>query len=107
MKKGMIKVSVLYPNGEGHKFDMDYYCNVHSPMVAELLGDAIKGSAVENGLGGPEPGSEPAFVAMGHMYFDSLEAFQNAFGPNAEKIMNDIPNYTNIEPQIIISEVMM
>jgi len=35
----MIKVSVLYPNGEGKKFDMDYYFNQHVPMVGGLLGD--------------------------------------------------------------------
>jgi hypothetical protein len=29
----MIKVSVLYPNNEGSKFDMSYYCNTHIPMV--------------------------------------------------------------------------
>jgi len=42
---------------------------------------------------------------MGHLYFDSVEDFQNSFGPNAEEIMADIPNYTNIEPVIQISQV--
>ena len=28
----MIKVSVLYPNTEGSKFDLDYYVNSHMPM---------------------------------------------------------------------------
>lgn len=106
MKKGMIKVSVMYPAGEGNKFNMDYYSGDHLPMVTGLLGGALKGAAVEKGLGGPEPGSPPAFLAMGHMYFDSMEAFQNSFGPNAEKIMADLPNFTNAAPQIQISEVV-
>ena len=42
MKKGMIKLSVMYPNGEGKTFDMDYYCNKHIPMVAGLLGDVVR-----------------------------------------------------------------
>jgi uncharacterized protein (TIGR02118 family) len=42
---------------------------------------------------------------MGHIYFDSVEAFQTAFGPHAETIMADIPNYTDIEPTLQISEV--
>ena len=50
MKKGMIKGIVMYPNGEGKTFDMDYYCYTHMPMVANLLGDALKGAAVEKGL---------------------------------------------------------
>ena len=57
MKKGMTKVSVLYPNGENKTFDMNYYCNTHLPMVSKLLGDALKGATVEKGLGGAAPGS--------------------------------------------------
>ena len=103
----MIKVSVLYPNEDGKKFDMDYYCNSHIPMVQEKLGAALKGGAVEQGLSGAEPGSPAAYVAMGHLYFESVEAFQNAFGPHAEEIMADIPNYTDIQPTLQISEVKM
>ena len=101
----MIKVSVFYPNNEGSKFDIDYYCNRHIPMVREKLGAACKGAAVEQGMSGANPGSRPGFVAMGHLYFDSAEAFQTAFGPHAQAIMADIPNYTDIEPTIQISEV--
>ena len=101
----MIKVSVFYPAQNGSKFDMDYYCKSHIPMVQQKLGAACKGVAVEGGLAGATPGSRPAFVAMGHLYFDSAEAFQAAFGPHAQEIMADIPNYTDIQPTIQISEV--
>ncbi len=103
----MIKVSVFYPNNEGCKFDMDYYCNSHIPMLQEKLGEALKGVAVEQGLGGAEPGSPATYVAMCHLLFDSVEAFQDAFGPHAEAIMGDIPNYTDVQPTIQISEVKM
>ena len=101
----MIKVSVLYPNGEGIRFDMDYYCNKHIPMVQEKLGAACRGVAVEQGLGGAEPGSPASFVAMGHLLFDSIEDFQIAFGPHAATFMADIPNYTSIQPVVQISSV--
>lgn len=101
----MIKVSVLYPNEEGKNFDMDYCCNKHIPMVQQKLGAALKSGAVEQGLGGAEPGSPPTYIAMGHLYFDSVEEFQTAFGPHAESIMGDIPNYTEIQPTIQVSEV--
>jgi uncharacterized protein (TIGR02118 family) len=107
MEENMIKVSVLYPNAEGKKFDMDYYLGKHIPMVQQKLGAAIKSAAVEAGLGGITPGSPPAYVAMGHLYFDSAEAFQTSFGPHAQAIMGDIPNYTDIQPTIQISEVKM
>ena len=103
----MIKVSVFYPNNEGSKFDMDYYCNSHVPMVKEKLGAVLKGVSVEQGLGGPEPGSRATYVAMNHLLFDSVDAFESAFGPHAEAIMGDVPNYTDIEPIIQISEVKM
>jgi uncharacterized protein (TIGR02118 family) len=103
----MIKVSVLYPNNEGSKFDMSYYCKSHIPMVQQKLGAICKGVAVEQGISGAAPGSRPAYVAMGHLYFDSVEAFQTAFGPHAEAIMADIPNYTDIQPTIQISDVML
>ncbi len=107
MKKGMIKVSVLYPAGEGKKFDMDYYCNKHIPMVAGLLGDAVKGATVEKGLGGAAPGSNAPYAATSNLYFDSMEDYKNAFGANADKIMGDLPNFTNTQPEIQIGEVVV
>jgi uncharacterized protein (TIGR02118 family) len=103
----MIKVSVFYPNNEGSKFDMEYYCNRHIPMVREKLGAACKSAAVEQGIAGATPGSRPGFIAMGHLYFDTVEAFQTAFAAHAEAIMADIPNYTDIQPTLQISEVKM
>ncbi len=38
----MIKVTVFYPYDEGKKFDMDYYCSKHIPLVQQKLGDALK-----------------------------------------------------------------
>jgi uncharacterized protein (TIGR02118 family) len=101
----MIKVSVFYPNNNGSKFNMDYYCKSNIPMVQQKLGAACKGVAVEHGLSAAAPGSRPAFVAMGHLYFDTAEAFETAFGPHAQEIMADIPNYTDIQPTIQVSEV--
>ncbi|NJO25911.1 MAG: EthD family reductase [Bacteroidia bacterium] len=103
----MIKVSVLYPNAEGKHFDMDYYSSTHVQLVGGLLGDALKGASIESGLGGGAPGSLAPYVAMGNLYFDSMEAFQNSFGPNAEKIMGDLQNFTDIEPVIQVSSVVV
>jgi uncharacterized protein (TIGR02118 family) len=103
----MIKVTVMYPNTEGSRFDMAYYCNSHMPMVQEKLGAALKGVAVEQGIGGAEPGSPPPYLALGHLLFESVEAFQTSFAPHAQVIMADIPNYTNTQPTMQISEVKM
>jgi uncharacterized protein (TIGR02118 family) len=103
----MIKVSVLYPNKPGARFDMDYYCNKHFPLVKARLGAAVKGIAVEQGIAGGAPGTSAAFIAMGHLYCDSVEAFQAAFAPHMQEIMGDIPNYTDIEPTLQISDVKL
>lgn len=101
----MIKVSVFYPSVEGKRFDLEYYCNRHIPMVRERLGAACKAVNVESGLSGAEPGSPPLYVAIGHLCFESVAAFQAAFGPHADAIMGDIPNYTELSPTIQISAV--
>ena len=35
------------------------------------------------------------------------KAFENAFGPNADKILGDLANFTNIEPILQVSEVII
>ena len=45
-EESMVKVSVLYPNREGTKFDMAYYLHHHIPLVRQLLGSALKGVLV-------------------------------------------------------------
>ncbi len=105
-KKGMVKVTILYPNTDGSTFDMKYYANKHMPMVAELLGDSLKSLAIDKGISGRTPDDPSPYLAIGYLYFDELSAYQNAFAPNAAQIVNDIPNYTNVQPIIQISEVL-
>ena len=103
----MIKVSVLYENTPGQKFDMGYYTAKHIPMVKQKLGAACKRVEVDQGLAGVQPGSKPRFIAQAHFLFDSIEAFQQAFGPHAQAIMADVPNYTTLQPIIQLNEVKM
>jgi uncharacterized protein (TIGR02118 family) len=102
----LTKVSVIYPGGEGKTFDWNYYVSKHIPMVKTALGDSVKAISVEKGISGRTPDSPAPYVAMFHMYFESIGAYQRALAPHGEKIRNDIPNYTNIQPIIQISEVL-
>lgn len=103
----MIKVSVLYPNDEGSRFDMDYYLATHIPLVEDKLGAACKQITVEAGLSGAAPGSKPPFACAGHMLFESVEAYQQAFGPHAEVLLGDIANFTDVEPVVQVGEVTL
>jgi uncharacterized protein (TIGR02118 family) len=55
----MIKVSVMYSNTPGARFDHEYYLDKHMPLVEARLGDACKYYTVDKGLAGGAPG-EPA-----------------------------------------------
>ncbi len=103
----MIRVTVLYPNEAGRTFDHDYYVNKHMALVRERLKDfGVVRTEVDRGLAGGAPGSPAPYVAIGHVYLNSLEGFQQGMGRHGKEIMGDIPNYTNIQPQIQISEVI-
>ncbi len=103
----MIKVSVMYPNTPGARFDHGYYRDTHMPLVKARTGDACLFYTVDKGLAGSGPGDPATYVGMCHLYFDSVESFQTAFGPHAKEIMADIPNYTDLAPVIQISEVVV
>jgi len=105
IKKGMIKVAILYPNGEGKTFNMDYYSTKHMPMAAGLFGDSLKAMSIDKGLSGGAPGSPAPYLAIGYFYFETMSSCQNSMGPNSAKLRADVPNYTNIQPVIQISEV--
>lgn len=101
----MIKVSVLYPSKPGNRFDVDYYLTVHMPMAARLLGPAVKEISVEIGISGGAPGQPAPYAAIVGFTCDSVDAFTAAFMPVAGQLQGDIPNYTDIEPVIQISQI--
>lgn len=103
----MIKVSVMYPNNAGVQFNHDYYRDTHMPLVKAKMGDSCKFYTVDKGLAGGTPGTPPTYVGMCHIYCDTVEAFLAGFGPHAKEIMGDVPNYTNAQPVVQISEVVV
>lgn len=105
----MVKISILYPNTAGSRFDFAYYTGSHMPMSIDLLSahPGFHSVSVERGLGGGLPGTEAAYVAMCHFQFESLDAFMAAFMPHAETLQGDMVNYTDIEPVIQVNEILI
>jgi len=101
----VIKVSIFYPKKPGSRFDFDYYLKVHMPRAAELLSPAARQVSVEIGVAGATSEAPPAFWAIAGFTCDSVEAFTRAFLPHAAELQGDIPNYTDIEAVIQISEL--
>ena len=106
IQKGMIKVTVLYPKGEGKTFDMEYYKTKHIPLVQHLFGDAMKGASIDKGVSSETPGTPVPYLAIGYLYFQNISAYEDGIKKNLETILADIPKYTNITPVIQISEVV-
>ncbi|MDA8196032.1 MAG: EthD family reductase [Actinomycetota bacterium] len=95
----MIKVSVFYPNGEGASFDHDYYKESHVPLAAKSWG--LDRWQIEKGVDGP-------YLAAVHFEFPSVEAFQSAMASETTAaVMADIPNYTNTQPVVQVSEIVI
>jgi uncharacterized protein (TIGR02118 family) len=103
----MVRISVLYPNEAGKKFDLDYYRNRHMKLVGDRLKSfGLIRTEVDKGIAGGAPGAPAPYVCIGHVYFNSVGDFQKGMGAHGKEIMADIPNYTNIQPQIQISEIL-
>ena len=91
----MIKVSVLYANGDDAKFDVDYYKAMHMAIVQRTMGPSK--IEVDEGNEGPD-------IAACHLYFDDEVAHATGMG-NSDEALADIPNFTNVTPVVQISTV--
>jgi uncharacterized protein (TIGR02118 family) len=103
----MIKVSVMYPHRPAARFDHSYYRDRHLPLVKSRMGECCKFYTIDKGLAGASVDAPPAYLAMCHIFCDSIEAFQQGMGPHMDEIMADIPNYTDVAPVIQVSEVVV
>ena len=101
----MFKVAILYSNGEGKTFDMDYYENKHMPMVAGFLNENLKFYEIDKGIAGRTPNDKVPYLAIGYFYIKDVAEYNIAIGQNIDTIISDFKNYTNIQPIIQISEV--
>jgi uncharacterized protein (TIGR02118 family) len=104
----MIRATVMYPNKPGAKFDFDYYTTKHMKLVKEKFGPmGLVKTEAEKGLAGGAPGAPAPYVAIGHMVFNSVDDFLKAEQTHGGAISADVPNFTNIEPQFQISEIVV
>jgi uncharacterized protein (TIGR02118 family) len=105
----MVVCSIVYPNQPGARFDFDYYVSTHIPMLTGLLSahSGYRGMRVDKGLAGSPPGTPPAYLAMCHCAFDTIENYRAALQPRADEIRGDLANYTNVVPAVQFSDVLV
>ena len=62
---------------------------------------------MDKGLAGGARGAPAPYVAVGHLLFDTVDTLQKAMASHSKELMDDIPNFTNIQPIMQVSEVVM
>jgi uncharacterized protein (TIGR02118 family) len=105
-REAMIKVSVMYPNKPGVRFDHDYYRDKHLPLIKSRMGAALQYYAVDKELTAAAD-APAAYVAMCHLLCDSVEAYQSAFGPYAKETPGTSATSPTRRPFKQISEVVI
>ena len=101
----MIRIAAVYPREEGKNFDMDYYVNIHLPVVCKKF--ALYGLTkyeVDKPLESPGGAASP-FFAIGYLYFPTLSHFQKAYASVGAEVIADIAKYTNVLPMIQVGEI--
>ena len=102
----MTVYTVLYPEGEGKKFDADYYCHKHLPMVKQQLGDVCLGISCELGvLGIPSLGSAP-YRAIGYIFATNADDLRAGMRQYGKLWAEDCANFTDIQPIGFIGEML-
>ncbi len=96
-------VQVIYPVTENTHFDHDYYASTHMALVEKHWGDHVSSKLVTKGLAGG-PDTPPAYYAVASFTFPDQAALQSALKASPP-LLEDIPNFTNVQPNMLIGEV--
>ena len=102
----MFRVSVMYPNQEGVKFDFDYYRTKHMELAKRLLKPfGLIKTEVDRGLSGGGQQSAP-YICVGNLYFETKDGYDRGVAEVGSILRGDIPNFTNVTPVRQISEIL-
>lgn len=99
-----ISLQVIYPSTPDGKFDFDYYTETHLSIVEEHMGAFIQEVLVTRGISGG-PDTPPPFVALATLTFANEDMFRKAMDA-AKPVLADISKFTDIQPQMLIGEVL-
>lgn len=102
----MIRISVMYP-GDGSPFDFEYYKKSHMQLVHRLLDPyGLVRTEVDRGLATNEPGKRAPYVAIGHLYFNSMDKMQEGMKAHDPELAADVVNFCTMQPLFQISEIL-
>lgn len=104
----MFAVVMLYPQTSDSHFNFDYYISTHLPRIREIFKDlGLVRAEIQAGIASAMPGSESPYSCICTFTFETLEGYGQGFAQEGAWIMGDIHNYTNVQPLIQISNIMI
>jgi uncharacterized protein (TIGR02118 family) len=101
----LIRVTAIYLNAEGARFDHEYYRRVHLPLTEKLM-RPLGLLWVEGDRPLPRPdGTRSSLIAQTHAYFATIESGQAAVSAAIRELAADVPNYSSVTPSLEFHEV--
>ena len=102
----MYKVTGIYPATVDGWFDFDYY-EKHMRMCMDRFGPGAKRFEITRVISTELDPGPPKYVCIGTMYVESMEVFYTAMASHLAEISADVKNYTNIQPDIVVEQVVV
>ncbi len=97
-KVGDTCLTILYPNSDGAKWDIDYYRANHMTLIMRLYGTkAIKRFELRKGDKNMA-GAKPEFIGTVNIYIQDQKAFDEAGKQHGQTLRNDVPNFSSVFP---------
>jgi uncharacterized protein (TIGR02118 family) len=98
MKLGDTCLTILYPNSEGVRWDVEYYRTHHMPLIMRLYGkEAIKRFELRKGATG-QTGGAPGYIGTVNIYINDQKAFDAAGAKHGPELVADVPHFSSVMP---------
>lgn len=103
----MIRVLIQYPATPEARFDLDYYRNIHVPLVKRVMMSLgmVKGEWDEV-VAHPASGGVAKYNVVSVQYWETLQAMEKAYAsPKTLQVKEDVKKFYSGTPDRIISSV--
>jgi uncharacterized protein (TIGR02118 family) len=97
-KVGDTCLTILYPNSDGVKWDVDYYRKNHMTLIMRLYGEkAIKRFELRKGDKNMA-GGKPDYIGTVNIYIQDQKAFDEAGKQHGQTLRDDVPHFSSVMP---------
>ena len=97
-------MQVTYPVSSDTKFDYDYYMETHLSIIRKIWGKYIKNLIIVKGESGGGNKPSPYYI-IATIIFETQHDMDRAFS-EGKPIWMDVPNYTNVKPNMMIGNII-